>query len=277
MTREREYKFTDKDFNIIRDLVTKNTGIVLADHKRDMVYGRLSRRLRQLNLVSFKDYCDLVRSDHDDELIELVNAITTNLTSFFREMHHFTHLSKTVMPMLLKRNEQTRRIRIWSAGCSTGEEPYSIAMAVREVMPSVGWDIRILATDLDTNVVNTAKRGVYNEDRIQGIEQGRMRRWFKRGSGQHAGSVRVSPMLQEMITFKQLNLLHEWPIKGPFDVIFCRNVVIYFDKETQRMLFDRYANLMHESSTLYIGHSESLFNVTDRLKLIGQTTYHKVY
>lgn len=273
----RDYSFTDSDFDYLRKVVTQSTGIVLAEHKRDMVYGRLSRRLRALKLASFSDYCSLIKDGDETEMVELVNAITTNLTSFFREPHHFEFLKKMVLPKLMQINQATRRIRIWSAGCSTGEEPYTLAMTVREVIPaSSGWDVRILATDLDSNVVDTARAGVYREDRVNGITPERQRRWLKKGRGEHQGMVRVSPELQDMITFKQLNLLHEWPMRGPFDVIFCRNVVIYFDKNTQKKLFGRYADLLSDYGNLFIGHSESLHNVTDRFKLVGQTIYSKV-
>ncbi|GMR19952.1 MAG: protein-glutamate O-methyltransferase CheR [Gammaproteobacteria bacterium] len=273
---KRDYLFSDDDFNFLRKLVTENTGIVLADHKRDMVYGRLCRRLRALNLDSFSDYCELVRSDNDGELVELVNAITTNLTSFFREPHHFDYLSKTVLPELVKHKARTKQIRIWSAGCSTGEEPYSIAMVVQESLPeAASWNIKILATDLDSNCVETARKGVYKEERVSGISGGRLRRWFKRGVGPNAGLARVKPELQRLIDFKPLNLLHTWPMRGPFDLIFCRNVVIYFDKQTQARLFSRYADILDDRGHLYIGHSESLYKVTDRFELIGQTIYRK--
>ncbi|MDH5632755.1 MAG: protein-glutamate O-methyltransferase CheR [Gammaproteobacteria bacterium] len=274
---ERDFEFTDRDFKYIRQLVTENTGIVLGEHKRDMVYGRLVRRLKVHKIRRFSDYCDIIKSGDEQEMIELVNSLTTNLTSFFRENHHFEYLKKTVLPELMKINALTRRIRIWSAGCSTGEEPYSIAMVVNEVIPrNAGWDVRILATDLDSNVVAKASSGIYDISRVEGIDRGRTGKWMRKGRGDHAGSVMMGSELREMITFKQLNLLHDWPMKGPFDVIFCRNVVIYFDKDTQRVLFNRYADLMANHGTLFIGHSESLFKVSDRFKLIGQTMYNKV-
>jgi len=170
-----------------------------------------------------------------------------------------------------------RRLRCWSAGCSTGEEPYSIAMVLRETLPEQGWDTRILATDLDSDVVAKAQRGVYAQERVNGISPERLRRWFLRGKGNNDGMVQVRPPLRELIAFRQLNLMHEWPISGPLDFIFCRNVVIYFDKPTQKVLFDRYAELLPVGGHLFIGHSESLFKVSDRFKLIGKTIYRKVY
>lgn len=272
---EREFEFSRGDFEHIRDLVGDRTGIVLSDHKIDMVYGRLSRRLRQLGIRKFAEYLARLQDD-EQELVEFTNALTTNLTSFFREPHHFDYLRTTGLPNLLK-NRPDKKLRIWSAGCSTGEEPYTIAMTVKEAMASYhNWDVKILATDLDTNVVNRARAGVYSQDRVNGIDQNRIKKWFRRGRGdEHAGQLKVATELQDMITFKQLNLMHDWPMSGPFDIIFCRNVVIYFNKDTQRELFDRYANYMADDGYLFVGHSESLHKVTERFKLIGKTIYHK--
>ena len=277
MTREREFLFSDRDFNTIRQLVSQHTGISLSEAKRDMVYSRLARRLRRLGLDNFKQYCQLLEDDSgDEELGHFTNAVTTNLTSFFREPHHFDYLGKQLLPQLLKANAAERRLRIWSAGCSTGEEPYSIAITLQENLPGKGdWDIKILATDLDTNVLDTARRGVYAEERLKNVDRQRQRRWFRRGSGENAGLLKVKPELQQMITFKQLNLMREWPVKGPFDVIFCRNVVIYFDKPTQGVLMERYADVMADHGKLFLGHSETLYRVTERFKLQGQTIYEK--
>ena len=270
-------KLSDKDFNFIRSLVGQRTGIVLSDLKRDMVYGRLVRRLRQLGLSSFTDYCNVLKNGNEHELNQLTNAITTNLTSFFREPHHFEFLSDTLLPELI-RHKRDRKLRIWSAGCSSGEEPYSIAMTIKEIVTdSHNWDIRILATDIDSNMIVTASSGIYSEDRINGIGQSRLKRWFYRGKGSNEGLVKASNELKELISFKQLNLIHEWPMKGPFDFIFCRNVVIYFSKETQKVLFNRFANLLDENAHLFIGHSESLYKVCDQFKLFGKTIYQKVF
>lgn len=275
--REKEFHFTDKEFKFISDLVGERTGIVLSSAKRQMVYGRLSRRLRQLKLTKFSDYCDLLTSGHEEELIEFTNAITTNLTAFFRENHHFEFLKKIVIPELIRNNAGTKRIRIWSAGCSSGEEPYSIAMCMREALPkSSGWDVKILATDLDSNMVERGKSGVYTTERVEGLTPERMKKWVKKGTGDNADKVRMSEDLRDMITFKELNLMEAWPIKGPFDFMFCRNVVIYFNKDTQRILFDRYADLLSPKAHLFIGHSESLNKVTERFDLLGKTIYQKV-
>ena len=270
----REFEFTDRDFAFLRDLVGMHTGITLGEHKRQLVYGRLARRLRQLELGTFAEYCDYVENHHESELSELVNAITTNLTAFFRENHHFEHLAREALPDILARNARTRRLRIWSAGCSTGEEPYSIAMTLLEAAPDLaGWDVRILATDIDSQVLAKAESGVYADDRVKDMDPARLRRWFRQGSGPQAGKVKVGERLQQLIAFRQLNLMQPWPMQGPFDIIFCRNVVIYFDKDTQKQLFNRYADILAPQGYLYVGHSESLYKTSERFRLIGRTIY----
>ncbi|MGE0370258.1 MAG: protein-glutamate O-methyltransferase CheR [Gammaproteobacteria bacterium] len=272
---QRELVFTDTDFDFIRRLVAEKTGIALSEQKRELVYGRLAKRLRSLDLQSFAEYCSHVEGNAE-ELHELVNAITTNLTSFFREPYHFDYLRDTLLPALLRSNADSRRIRIWSAGCSTGEEPYSIAMVLRDALSSAqGWDAKILATDIDSNVLARAQQGVYAEERASGVPERFLRRSFRRGQADNAGMLKVCDEVRSLITFRQLNLMHDWPMRGPFDVIFCRNVVIYFDKPTQRRLFDRYADLIADGGHLFIGHSESLFKVCDRFTLIGRTIYRK--
>lgn len=273
---EKEFPFTDKDFRFIQTLVAERTGIVLTDIKRTMVYSRIARRIRQCGVNNFEEYCQLLKAGDESELVSFTNAITTNLTSFFREAHHFDYLAKTVLPELAK-TKKDKRIRIWSAGCSSGEEPYSIAMTVHDYFGSKsGWDIKILATDLDYDMVDRASRGVYSEDRVTGLDKSHLKKYVKKGRGNQQGSVRMDQRLVDMITFKQLNLLHEWPFRGPFDLMFCRNVVIYFNKDTQKDLFDRYADHLPNNAPLFIGHSESLFKVTDRFKSLGQTIYRKI-
>jgi len=276
LEKEREFKFTKKVFNKIRTLVKEKTGIVLSDGKQDMVYGRLTRRLRALDLPNFESYIKIIESGHEEELINLVNAITTNLTSFFREEHHFGYLKSTLFPALMESNAATKKIRIWSAGCSTGEEPYSLAIMVREFFPwGSGWDVKIIATDLDSNVVNTGKKGVYPLARVEDVSREYKKRWMRRGKGDKSDFVKMNAELQDIVTFKQLNLLEGWPLKGPIDIIFCRNVVIYFDKETQRGLFDRYANILRSDGHLFIGHSENMFNICNRFASLGHTIYQK--
>lgn len=272
---QREFAFNDKDFMRVKQLVYDFAGIDLNDSKRNLVYNRLAKRIRFLEQNSFRQYLDYVEAQGEAEFVHLINAITTNLTFFFRENHHFEYLAQEVIPYLLEANAQHKKIRLWSAGCSTGEEPYSLAIILKETVPA-GWDARVLATDLDTNVVETGQTGVYKIDRLKGVSQERKKRWFLKGSGRHEGMVRVKPELQEIIDFGQINLMHDWPIKEQIDVIFCRNVVIYFDKPTQAKLFQRYADLLPNHGYLFVGHSESLYKVSDRFKLLGQTIYRKI-
>jgi len=274
MPVKADYSLGKKEFEFLRSKVFDHSGISLGDEKRQLVYSRLSKRLRKLSLNSFAEYCQLLDTGDEDELLYFTNAMTTNLTSFFREQHHFDYLEQTVLPYLMKLKADTRKLRIWSAGCSTGEEPYSIAMTVKKVVPE-SWDVRILATDIDSNVVSTAKKGIYTLDRINGIDRALLKKWFLKGSGINQGKALVNAELKAMIAFKKLNLMHEWPMKGMMDVIFCRNVVIYFDKPTQTKLFNRYADQLHPEGYLFVGHSEALFKVTDRFDLIGNTVYTK--
>ncbi len=271
----REFPMTAENFAVIVKIAYRLTGIKLSTQKQDMIYSRLARRLRALGYQNFDAYCRILELDHHDEHSEFINAITTNLTSFFRESHHFDFLKQTVFPKLMREHANDRKIRAWSAGCSTGEEPYSIATIMGECVPdSSRWDAKILATDLDSNVVEHGKRGVYGEERIETVSLERRKRWFKKE--RNSTQVMVKPSLQQFITFKRLNLLEPWPISGPFDFIFCRNVVIYFDKETQKVLFDRFADLLAPNGYLFIGHSESLHRVTTRFKSLGKTIYQKI-
>lgn len=270
-----EFQFSDKDFNRVKTIVYNFAGIDLNESKKNLVYNRLAKRIRFLEMNSFVEYLDYVDSIGEEEFVHLINAITTNLTFFFRENHHFEYLAEKVIPALLEKNKASKKIRIWSAGCSTGEEPYSIAVVVKETVPA-GWDVEILATDLDTNVVATAQRGVYDIERLKGVTLERKKRWFLKGKGAQNGLVKAKPELQEIIKFGQINLMQDWPIKHKMDVIFCRNVVIYFDKPTQAKLFNRYADLLADQGHLFIGHSESLYKVSDRFELLGQTVYQKI-
>ncbi|MDC3332782.1 protein-glutamate O-methyltransferase CheR [bacterium] len=274
--RANEHTLSDKDFKFICKFVYDTTGIVLEERKREMVYRRLMRRTRDLGIPSFNAYCDLLRNNDRDEVPKFINAITTNLTSFFRENHHFEFLTHNFIPTLIS-DASNRRLRIWSAGCSTGEEPYSIAMTLKNAMGSQlsQWDAKILATDLDTDVLQKGKNGIYKVSSTTGIEQSIFKRWFKKGSQNNEGMAKVSPELKELITFKQLNLLQEWPMRGPFDIIFCRNVVIYFDKPTQQQLFDRYYELLAPGGYLILGHSEGLGSKQHLFNAIGKTIFQK--
>jgi chemotaxis protein methyltransferase CheR len=273
---DQEFEFTDAEFKRLREIVHARTGIALSEAKRELVYGRLARRLRKLKLQSFAEYCQLVEAGEPAELEEMTNAITTNLTSFFREGYHFEQLAAEALPQIESKRAATRRLRLWSAGCSTGEEPYSLAVVLSEAMARLGnWDVKLLATDIDSKVVATAAEGVYAAERFKGVSAERIKKWFPPAAGRPGFSA-ASPELKSLITFKQLNLLDPWPMKGPFDVIFCRNVVIYFDKATQRRLFDRMAELQEPGGWLFVGHSENLLNVTRRYKLVGRTVYRRV-
>ncbi len=274
----QNYILTDSDFHFISQFVYERVGIVLNAEKRTMVHTRLVRRLRLLNLKTFKEYCDLLAGDkNDQELPHLINSITTNLTRFFREEHHFDHLRNDVLiPFARRMNESAstyKRLRIWSAGCSTGEEPYSIALTMLEVIPNlIQCDARVLATDVDTNVIACGKSGHYKGN--HGISNDLLRKHCYVNDDK---SIEMNESLKKLVHFKQLNLISNWPIQGKFQVIFCRNVVIYFDKKTQEILFDRLADVLVDGGWLYIGHSETLHQICDdRFRLIGRTIYQKV-
>lgn len=271
-----DFKLTDAEFNRIRELVREHTGIALSEAKRQLVYGRLARRLRALKLGSFGEYIKLLERGEPAELEEFTNAVTTNLTSFFRESHHFDYLANEALPAIVARDTGMRRLRIWCCAASTGEEPYSISMVLRECAALLtGWDAKLLATDLDSAVLAHANAGIYGEERFEKMSAARMRRFFSPAPGPDQGKLRAHDELRSLITFKQLNLMHEWPMRGPFDAIFCRNVVIYFDKATQRTLFERMAKLQRPGSYLFLGHSESLYRVSERYDLIGKTIYRR--
>ena len=272
---DREFRFSDEDFEEIRSLVRKYCGISLAESKRALVYGRLSKRLRATGLRSFSEYRSLLSRPDSGEFENFANALTTNLTSFYRESHHFDFFESTILPDILENRAASRRVRLWSAGCSTGEEPYSIAISVLERCRHVAaWDVKILATDLDTNCLEVARRGRYTARQIEAVDPERRQRWFSDdGPGDAA---LVSRDLRRLIAFKPLNLMAEWPMHGPFDAIFCRNVVIYFDKSTQRGLFERFSELIEPGGYLIVGHSESLHGLTDRFELIERTIYRRL-
>lgn len=272
---EHDYALTDGDFRKISAFISKETGIVIHERKRAFVHGRLGRRLRALGLPDFSAYCRLLEGpDGQAEQRMLVNAITTNHTGFFREPHHFEYLSKTILPGVAKSaGSRGARLRIWSAGCSTGEEPYTLAMTLLTGPLRLDeWDARILATDLDTNVVAHAQAGLYDPERIDSVPLPLRKRFVHAGPD---GRSIMDEALRALITFKPLNLFEPWPMSGPFDIIFCRNVVIYFDKPTQRRLFDRFADILRPGGWLVIGHSESLTNLSDRFELVGRTIYQR--
>ncbi|MGM0553333.1 MAG: CheR family methyltransferase [Pseudomonadota bacterium] len=266
-------RLSERDFRRVVRLTQERTGIMLNDSKKDLVYSRLSRRLRALGLETFDTYLNRVESGDEGELEEFVNALTTNLTAFFREPHHFEMLGGPVLDEMRKRNP-AGPLKIWSAGCSTGEEPYSIAMTLAEALGAPE-GARILATDIDSRVVAHADAGVYDAARVTGIPGGRQQRWLLRGRGANEGKVKIRDELRSMVHFRRLNLFDEWPIQGPLDVIFCRNTLIYFDKPTQKQLVERFARLLRPEGYLFIGHSESLFRVTEDFRLLEQTLYRR--
>jgi chemotaxis protein methyltransferase CheR len=265
---EREFEFTAHDFARVRKLIYQHAGISLSDAKTDMVYSRIGRRLRAVGHDSFKQYLDdLEQQQNPDEWEAFTNALTTNLTSFFREEHHFPILADHLVKL-------QKPIRIWCSAASTGEEPYTIAMTACEAFGTLKPPVEIFATDIDTNVLATASKGVYPYERVSKLSEKRRKEFFQKGTGQNEGSVRVRNELRSLITFSQLNLLDDqWPIKEPFDAIFCRNVMIYFDKPTQTKILSRFTPLMKPHSLLFAGHSENFLYVSNALQLLGKTVY----
>lgn len=267
--KEREYAFTQQDFERIKKLIYQHAGISLSPSKQNMVYSRLARRVRANGLNSFKDYLGFLEKGNSEEWEAFTNALTTNLTAFFREQHHFPIFEKH-----LEQRKNQKKIQLWCSASSTGEEPYSMAMAVTNAFKSMTPPVHILATDLDTNVLAKAQLGIYSLDRLEKIPKEKLRQFFLKGKGHHAGSARVRPELRNMITFRQLNLLDEvWPIRGPFDAIFCRNVMIYFDKPTQYKILKKFVPLLAPDGLLFAGHSESFQHASDLFKLREKTVY----
>lgn len=267
-TDEREFEFTASDFSRVCKLIYQHAGISLSEAKTDMVYSRVGRRLRSEGFDSFKHYLDALEKKNDPvEWEAFTNALTTNLTSFFREEHHFPILAEHI-------SQSQQPVRIWCSAASTGEEPYSIAMTACEAFGSLNPPVEIIATDIDTNVLATAAAGVYPYERVSKLSEKRRKTFFQKGTGQHEGSVRVKSELRRLITFKQLNLLaDQWPLKGQFDVIFCRNVMIYFDKPTQSKILGKFVPVMKPDALLFAGHSENFLYVSKALHLLGKTVY----
>jgi len=269
----REFQMSKQNFTVISEVIYKYSGIVLKDIKEDMVYNRISRRVRKTGSLGFDDYLAMALQQESVEFTHFVNAMTTNFTSFFRESHHFDFIKNTAIPEW-KSNPHRKKLRIWSAGSSTGEEAYSIAMTLNDQIPNA-WDAKILATDLDTNVVAQGESGVYSPDRVSDLSSKLVSQYFdKIGSGEKE-RVQVKKSLRDMTFFKPLNLLQDWPMSGQFEMIFCRNVFIYFDKPTQKLLFNRFADLLSPGGYLIIGHAESMYKLSDRFTSIGNTVYRK--
>ncbi|MBX3617000.1 CheR family methyltransferase [Nitrosomonas sp.] len=267
--KTREYVFTKEDFERVRKLIYKHAGISLSSGKQNMVYSRLARRLRATGINSFHEYLNYLERGNPEEWEAFTNALTTNLTAFFREQHHFPILEKHV-----EKRKNQNKIQLWCSASSTGEEPYSMAMAMVQAFNTLTPPVHILATDLDTNVLAKAQLGVYSLDKLEKLPKEKLRRFFLKGKGHHEGSARVRPELRNMITFRQLNLLDDnWPIRGPFDAIFCRNVMIYFDKQTQYKILKKFVPLLAPDGLLFAGHSESFQHAVDLFKLREKTVY----
>lgn len=276
---------SEPQFDFFRSLAHQQAGIVIADFKRSMLLRRISRRLKALGLETIAQYQALLSDpDSSAELEPFINALTTNKTDFFRESHHFEHLSAVALPAVLraKRKQGSSRLRIWSAGCSTGEEAWSLAMTVHDALtrlePTVALalDVKILATDIDTEVLARATSGRYRSADVEPIPDHLRRRYTRHATGVDSGHVDITADLRRLVTFKQLNLHGPWPMKGPFDMVFCRNVVIYFDRPAQRLLFDRIAGILTDPGYLYCGHSESLHGISDRFRPIGRSIYERL-
>lgn len=263
-----EFLFTDSDFSKVRALIHRRAGIALGEQKRQMVYSRLSRRLRELRLPEFSSYLELLESRQDgDEWQSFINSLTTNLTSFFREAHHFPVLAEHV-------RKAKEPVTIWCSAASTGEEPYSIAITLIEALGDKANAARVISTDIDTAVLAKAQAGVFTAEQVGRLSPERLRRFFNKGTGSNAGKVRIRPEVAQLVKFSRLNLLDpSWAVKEPLDAIFCRNVMIYFDKPTQKKVLDRFAPLLKTNGLLFAGHSENASLVNQTFRPLGQTVY----
>ncbi len=271
-----EVPFSDEDFSHLAKLARKKFGLNLADSKKPLVYSRLSKRLRARKVSNFPDYMSLLsRSTEKNEMFELISALTTNVTSFFRETHHFELLQESLTNELIQKAKSGNKVRIWSAGCSAGPEPYSIAMTILDTFPDASdYDIKILATDIDPKIVAKARHGQYHADEVSGIPPNFSEKWIR--TSKNGENRVVSNQVKNLITFNELNLVANWPFHGPFDIIFCRNVAIYFDQQTQQNLWNRFCSLLTSSGILFIGHSERVTGpAISHLEGIGITSYRK--
>lgn len=269
LERDRNYEFSLADFKRIQQMIYNHAGIKLSDAKHDMVYSRIMRRIRATGTQTFAEYLDLIQVE-PAEWEAFVNSLTTNLTAFFREEYHFP-----ILEQQMRAHPPGRKFRIWCSAASTGEEPYSLAITAIRAFDSWQPPVEIVATDIDTSVLAKAERGVYDSDRIARVEDD-ISKYFLRGKGSNDGFIKVRPELRQLISFKQLNLLkHPWPLAGEFDALFCRNVLIYFDKETQRHVLEHFVPLMADDALLFVGHSESLLHLGDLFRLKGKTVYER--
>lgn len=272
----REFRYSNRDFKRVREMIYAHAGIALSDSKADMVYSRLARRLREVDMVCFSDYLDQLEADQGaPEWEKFTNALTTNLTSFYREAHHFEILSKFMMKRRSKPGGE--RMLIWCAAASTGEEPYTLAMTAVETFGTMTPPVSILATDIDTQVLQVAEAGIYPLERVERLSRERLKKFFLRGSGTNGGHAKVVEPLKRLITYRRLNLLDEvWPLRGPLDAIFCRNVMIYFDKKTQHQILQKMKPLLRSDGLFFAGHSESFHHATDLFKPCGRSVYEPV-
>jgi len=270
---QREFAFFDADFRALAKIAYEHAGITLPEAKKNLVYGRLSRRLRTLGMSTFEDYRKHLAENSDEELELFINALSTNHTKFFREQHHFEHFTSHVVAPFVATHQTGGRLRVWSAGCSSGEEPHTIALILNaEIKNVANRDVRILATDIDTDVLRRASLGVFSTESVDAVPT-KYRSALSKVEGDD--KVAIDRSVCSLITFGRLNLMNDWPVRGPFDAIFCRNVMIYFDPPTKARLVDRFTDLIRVGGWLYIGHSESLIGSHPRLKLSGRTIYRR--
>ncbi|KQT44444.1 chemotaxis protein [Aureimonas sp. Leaf454] len=271
-----EFLLTDADFTMIAKILHEDSGILLSPSKSNLVYSRLAKRLRTLGLSSFKEYCQhIAGSSGASERMSMLAALTTNVTHFFRENHHFEHLKSDLLPPLLAQAKRGGRVRIWSAGCSNGHEPYSIALTILSLMPdAANHDVRILATDIDPNVVAFGRAGIYDDATLEAVPKPLRQRWFKPAPND---SSEVSDAMRDLVSFRELNLIGDWPMQGTFQALFCRNVTIYFDQPTREKIWHRFCRYLEPGGWFYMGHSERLTGpAMDHLAFEGTTAYRRL-
>lgn len=270
--RKRTFKFNSTNLDYLKSLAKNIAGIKIEANKESAVYNRLVRRLRTLDLVDFTDYCHLLE-ENPDERTKFINLISNSLTSFFREKYHFDHLERIILPTLLAKKQ---KIRIWSAGCSTGEEPYSIAITVNKLLSErKDIDIKILATDINTDSLETAERGIYDLGQLSRLSSD-VYKYFNKGTGENAGLIKINDNIQKMVTFRYLNLINKWPMHNQFDIIFCRNVLIYISKHNTKEILANIENYLTPGGYLFLGHAESAFHLSKNFIPLGRTIHQKI-
>ncbi len=265
-------RLSDEEFAAFQRLTREATGIQIGENKRSMIYSRFARRLRVKRMNNFSDYIDLLSSRNNEEYGYFINTVTTNLTFFFRENHHFDYLASDTFPEIA-RTKRARKLRIWSSASSSGQEPYSLAMVAAESSHLSGWTTKILATDIDTDMVQRTRDGIYDEEQMRGLDNTRRQKWMDPVAG---GRHQVKRELRDMLICKQLNLFNRWPIKPPVDIIFCRNVLIYFDKTDQFKIVKEFAKMQATGDYLFLGHSESFREIATLYKPVSNTVYRRL-